>query len=306
METVKSNKPTAPKKRKYRELPILKLTDEIPPIGPGIKLESFSVTHDSVVATMNFVVKKEHTRIKIWWGDETQNQQPETIFIRNIGNIQQPILGGEVLPKNTYKLQHTYDESASKRKIILVQVQDSKDRITWETAVIEIEPRYTFISYPVIIKGKEHLDTFLESNSEFTINMVVTLNNGTLLEKHWKLDIKTDDTPFSFKLKESEFKTEMIYSDEPINIKFLISEDDNIFKSIGNGILDFITNPGVEFDTSNQTSLYSFHPRYVKGSIQSINSYKFDDDGSVDVVFNLEMNLIVPLDKVSQPNSLMN
>jgi LEA14-like dessication related protein len=303
METIKKSKVRVPVKTNPRAIPIAKLTDDVPPIGSAVKLESFSVTHNSVVATMNFVVKKEHTRIKIWWGDETQNQQPETIFIRSFGSIQQPILGGEVLPENTYKLQHAYDENAPKRKIILVQVQDIKDRITWETAVIEIEPRYTFISYPVIIKGKEHLDTFLESNSEFTIDMVVTLNNGTLLEKHWELSIKTDDTPFSFKLKESGYKTEIIYSDEPINIKFLISEDDNIFKSVGNSILDFITNPGVEFDTSNQINRFSFHPRHDKGNIQTITSYKFDDDGSVDVVFNLEMNLIVPLAKVNQPVS---
>jgi len=290
------------KKRKYRELPILKLTDDIPPIGPGIKLESFSVTHDSVVATMNFVVKKEHTRIKIWWGDETQNQQPETIFIRSIGNIHQPILGGEVLPKNTYKLQHAYNESASKRKIILVQVQDSKNRITWETAVIEIEPRYTFISYPVIIEGREHLDSFFESDSEFILDMVVTLNRGTLLDKHWELDIKTDDPPFSFKLKESAFKTQIVYSDNPIGINFFITEDDNNFKSFVDLILDL---PIVEFDTSNQLNYFSFHPRYFKGSQEFRRTFSLKDDGSVDVVFNLEMNLIVPLDKVSQPISLM-
>lgn len=264
----------------------------------GVRLDSFSVTHDSVVATMNFVVTDDHTRINIWWGDEGANQQPETIHVRG---FRKPILGGEVLPDNTFRLQHAYDENAPKRKIILVQVKDKKGRISWENAVIEIEPRYTFISRNVIIEGNENLDTFFESNSEFIMDMLVTLNDGTLLDKRWELDVKTDSPPFSFKLDGSAFKTEIIYSDEPISVKFVVSEDDNIFKSIGNGILDFFTNPGVEFDGSNQLTYFSFHPRDFKGSKQFSRSYSFDDDGSVDVIFNVEMNLIVPFDKVSQP-----
>lgn len=299
METINKRNLRVPVKRNYKTIPIANLKDTAP-IVPGVRLESFSVTHDSVVATMNFVVTKDHKRIKIWWGDETQNQQPETIFIRSFGSIQQPILGGEVLPENTYKLQHGYDENAPKRKIILVQVQDKKDRITWETAVIEIEPRYTFISYPVIIEGREHLDSFFESDSEFKIDMVVTLNRGTLLDKRWELDIKTDEPPFSFKLTESAFKTQIIYSDNPIYIHISITEDDNTFKSIWDLILDL---PIVEFDTSNQVGFSGFHPRNFKGSKQFRGTFGLKDDGNVDVVLNLEMNLIVPFDKVSQPVS---
>jgi len=270
----------------------------------GRRLSSFSVTHDSVVATMNFTTTNEIKQVKIFWGDETQNQQPETINV-SIFFVNQP-LGGEALPKDTFKIQHVYDDNAPKRKIILVQVQDKKNRFSWENAVIDIEPRYTFISYPVILNIKDHLDTFLESDSELKINMLATLNDATILEKNWNPVITTDSSlPVSFKLNDSSIKLEMVWSDKPIYFNFLLSEEDNIFKEIGRSIANFITNPGVEFDGSIQLNFLYFHPKFFKGSKQFVIDYRLDKDGNVDVIFNVEMNLIVPLDKPKLPVSVL-
>ena len=47
------------------------------PLAPeqkAMKLESFSVTTDSVVATASLVVNESHEIIRIWWGDEGENE----------------------------------------------------------------------------------------------------------------------------------------------------------------------------------------------------------------------------------------
>lgn len=297
MKTIKKVKTPAKTNPKAKSVVNIK---KISPKTPGVPLDSFSVTHDSIVATMTLVVTKDHRRIKIWWGDESQYQQPETIFVGGIRDIQQPIFGGEALPENTYKLQHGYDENAPKRKIILVQIKDKKNRVTWETAVIEIDPKYKFIAYPVTIEGKEHLDSFFESDSEFKIDMMVTHNQETLLNKHWELDIKTDDPPFSFRLDESGFKTEISYSDDPIYIQLHITEDDDTFFKILGDLL-----PPVEFDTSIPYYFFPFHPKLYKGSQEFRDSISIADDGSIDVVLNLEMNLIVPFNRVRVPQSTL-
>jgi len=260
------------------------------------KLDSFSVTHDSVVATIILAVNHSHQIIRIWWGDEGQNTQPQIIDLRK----ERLILGGNSLPENTFKLQHKYDEKASKRKIILVQSQDNTGKTAWDTAVIEIEPRYKFICYPVVLEFNNHFDTMFESHSEFEINMTVNHNGNTVLEEQWKESIQTGNPgggiifPIHFTLEGSRINLDISYSDEPILISFIIKEKDNLFKDI----FDVLTDIPSDFDTSNTVSP-SFHPKNYTGSKEFIVDYGLHD-GTVTTLIRTEMNLIVPLDKTPE------
>jgi hypothetical protein len=268
------------------------------PLAPeqkAMKLESFSVTTDSVVATANLVFNESHEIIRIWWGDEGENDQPETIDLRK-----ERLVLDNPASANSLRLQHAYDVD-SLRKIILVQTQDSQGKISWDTAVITLEPRYKFIIYPVKLEINSHLDTIFESDSELEVYMKVIHNDQTILDEQWKADITTQVEigpffPIFYTLEGSRVNLEISYHDDPIDIECRVKETDGLVKDVLQSIWDFFH---VEFDTSVQVPDYDggpFHPRVYTGSKEFRFSHVLDD-GTVIVIFSTEMNLIVPLDQ---------
>jgi len=270
---------------------LLPLTEE----QKSNKLDFFEVTHDSVVATINLVAKTIHQEIRIWWGDEIQTS-PNVINLRK----QKLNLGGNNLPKNTFKIQHVYDHKTSKRKIILVQSIDNKGKSAWEIAAIDIEPRYNFINYPVTLELNNHFDTIFESNSEFKIKMNVSHNSNDLLEEEWEENIQTSNPgggtifPIYFTLEGSRINVALSYSDSPVHISFFIKEKDGGLKNIFK-VLSHIPS---KFDTSN-VSFPIFHPRYYTGSKDFRTNYVLHD-GTITIIFRTEMNLIIPLDRTPE------
>lgn len=277
----------------------------LPAINKARKLESFSVTTDSVVATANLVVHEDHQIIRIWWGDEGQNDQPETIDLRK-----ERLFLGNPVPKNTLKIQHAY-EINTLRKIIIVQTQDKEGKKSWENVVINLEPRYKFIIYPVTLEINSHLDSGFEQDSELEIHMEVVHNEETVLDEQWNEDITTqiNITPFTifYKLDGSRVNLEMGYHDDSIQIKFVVKENDGWFKDLLQDIGDFFT---IEFDGSNEFSppfpgyTGPFHPRIYTGQKDFRISHALDD-GTVYLNFSTEMNLIVPLEQNSLSSKLI-
>lgn len=287
---------------KYYPNQITNNIKRLKPVDPKIKarvLPSLIVTHDSVVATMEIVVDDEHRMVKIWWGDEGGNTQPTIIDL----NRERIVPLNNDLPRNTYRLQHRYDEYAPSRKIILVESIGTVAGLTannivssWESRVIEIDPIYKFVCYPIVLEIDSHFDTFFENESEFDINMIIRQDGITLFEEQWNEDIDTDadNYPVLYTLDNSRFNREIRYTDKPIFITLFIKEIDNLLKDI----FDVFAAGISEFDGSNRLSP-DFHPRDYTGSKDFRVPYDLND-GSLNVLMRTEMRLLVPLDKTDE------
>jgi len=145
------------------------------------KLESFSVTTDSVVATANLVVDESHKIIEIWWGDERENEQPETIYL-----LKERLFLGSPISGNTLKLQHAYTEGSIKH-LIVVRTQDKEGKLSWNAEFITLEPRYKFIVYPVKVEATNHSGSSLKSFTKLHLNMKVTHKDQIFLDESWEL-----------------------------------------------------------------------------------------------------------------------
>jgi len=265
------------------------------------KLVSFSVTADSVVATANLGIDESHAIIRIWWGDENENAQPQTIDLRK----ERLAPGGAASP-NILRLQHAYNLDYL-RNIILVQTQDHTGKISWDAKLVILDPRYKFIVYPVKLEINNHLDSFFESESELTVCMEVIHKDEIVLDEQWNANITTQVNigpffPIFYTLEGSRVILEMSYHDDPVQIETRVVEHDGVVKDILQSIGHFLTH-GVEFDGSTQNlGEGPFHPKVYTGS----KSFRFShvlDDGTVHLNFATEMNLIVPLDR--SPISLL-
>ena len=168
------------------------VVDPIAPEAVARELQSFSVTTDSVVATLDIVYDDSHRFITIYWGDSDTGEKIDLHFL----HLQQTVIsGGSDLPENTLRLQHVYevpeqpeegwDFLVGRKFLVLAIVEDNEGRKTASTAQrITMIPRYKFILYPVMVKIDSHLDTMWESEIEFEAHMMVT-QNADLPMKSW-------------------------------------------------------------------------------------------------------------------------
>ena len=283
------------------------------------ELTSFSVTTDSVVATLEIVYDDSHRFITIFWGD---GDTGERIDLRFLHLQQTTVAGGSDLPENTLRLQHVYEVPERPRTgsnlLVLGIVEDNEGRKTASTARrITVIPRYRFVLYQVIVEFRSHLDTGFESEIEFEAHITATHNGETILERNWEADLKTGPSftggfppgtslpglPVTYRLEGSQLSHEIALNEEPFYIQFIVKEHDGLLKDVLSGIWDLIAPPWVEFDTSSPVlEGGGFHPSYYTGSRTFRHDYILDD-GSVTMVLNTEMNLIVPLDRPDMPKA---
>jgi len=262
------------------------------PAQKAKELNTFIVTHKSVVATLLLVVEEEHRLLRIWWGDEGENTLPLTIDVRR----ERLVASNETLPRNTFKFQHRYEENTPNRKIILVQAIDDKGKSVWNSRVIEIDPLYKFICYPMILEVNGHFDSLFESYSEFEIDMTVSHNNTNVFVEHWNENVQTLIQgagiifPVYATVEGSNFSVDIAHSDAPIYMALYIKEDDNALKDV----LKLIANFPVGFDSSTRVPS-SFHPSTYTGSKDFRVPYDLKD-GRLTVILRTEMRLEVPLD----------
>ena len=111
------------------------VVDPIAPEAVARELQSFSVTTDSVVATLDIVYDDSHRFITIFWGDSDTGERIDLRF----PHLQQtPLAGGPNLPENTLRLQHVYEVPEKPHRgrnlLVLAIVEDDEGRKTASTA----------------------------------------------------------------------------------------------------------------------------------------------------------------------------
>ncbi len=281
------------------------------------ELTSFSVTTDSIVATLEIVYDDSHKFITIFWGD---GDTGERIDLRSLHLQQTPAAGGPDLPENTLRLQHVYEVPeqpyTGSNLLVLVVVEDNEGRKTASTARrITVIPRYRFVLYPARVEFHSHLDTGFESEIEFEAHMMATHNGETILERSWRADIETGPSltggfppgtslpglPVTYTPGGSQLSHEIALNEEPLYIHFIVKEHDGLLKDYFGGIWDAIKDFPTTFDTSGYHDP-GFHPSNYTGSETFRHLYELDD-GSVKIVLDTEMNLIVPLDRPNTPKA---
>lgn len=190
------------------------------PVSPddqAAKLESLSISSDSIVVTVTMTPAPEHRFAQINWGEG---------FIETV-DFQLPFLQPGA-PEGSFTVQHEYHRNASTRKypnfvFVVIAIYDNQGNRTFEAQGVQLRPRFRCVIYPVRIKASHH-DTKAEENSEFRIHLQYQQGENVLLDREWEHDLKTFDIDFpstqviiaEMYLEGSQFATEMTFADEPI------------------------------------------------------------------------------------------
>lgn len=285
------------------------------------RLVAFQVTTDSVVATARLVFDDSHSRISLHWGDDTIDEI-------NLDRLRhQSRRGGDQQEPNTLELQHIYLAPHDYgRKIVLAKTRSADGKDSWNHAVVELVQRYTFTCYPITLHFPEHLDSYFETHSEMEVRLAVYQNLERIKSGVWVESIVTmpqigplpgEHAHPQWRLDLSGFTKEISYSDSPIYIHLDILEFDGPGKygDAANIVWDFITTPlqvawwvaesidiPTEFDTSGLVNAVSLplevHPKNIASMNGRHNAYfRIPYEGQIIVAFDLEMKLIVPVNK---------
>ncbi|MBL1321184.1 MAG: hypothetical protein COA63_009020 [Methylophaga sp.] len=271
------------------------------------ELSQFNVTSDSVVATATVVVDEDHRSLTLVWGDGTFEYVTLSGFRSTITDK------NRTSDPAKFKFQHIYkapfDQS---NRTVKVLAKDANGKgVSASSTEVNINPRYTFILYPVQLEINEHLDSITETHSELYVYMNMMHNNQLIVGKEWRESIQTAPGagegmlyPVHYSLgNDSRVQLEMSYQDEPIQVYFNMKEEDNWAKSAW----DVVTNIPASFDGSNQiTHIPGLHPKDFTGSKEVRAIHRIDDDGTVTAVLSVELNLIVPSTNSDGENARFN
>ena len=237
---------------------------------------------------------------------------------------------------NAFKFRHVYKVPLGEtKKSVYISAKDDKGRlVSLSSTDVEINARYQFLMYSVILEFPDHLDSGLEQNSEVKADMSVKQGGDVFYNRGWKTEsIRTNpsSTPGSqpvitWRLPNSNFSREIASLDENIEIDLNLSEQDGIDGS-GSSILEtgwaIITAPFKAaqwvyeavpsgFDGSNrlnQTGMpLKIHPDTTIGSTLSNKAtvvYEIGTrEGRIIANFSYDLKLIVPANPASGPTPM--
>ena len=185
----------------------------------------------------------------------------------------------------------------------------------WDHASFDINPRYNFTLYSIILDIPSGLDFFTEDHAEIEATVTATQGNQSVFEHTREENVSNDK---SSSLRMNGFTREISWSDDPVDIKVSVIEADGIGDegSFWNDVWDVVSAPfrgiqwlagfrGVKFDGSScglsgcEEGL-SVHPQnnFVLTSSTKTDSYDIGTrEGTIEVKYSYELKLIVPLDK---------
>ena len=298
---------------------VIRVIEPLPPEATAKKLVAFSLALDSVVATATLTVDDSHTHLFLHWGDDTI----EIINLRQL-RILSPKVGENQVP-NTLKFQHVYKPPFDQGRIyVSAETRDSEGKKSFDTKLVEVDPRYKISFYPITLIFPEHLDGPFETDSEMEVNMAIHQEGQASQFKQWIDDVTTapqisTGEPIEWRLDGSAFSREISFSDEPIFLGLSMREHDGIGEedSLINDIWDFVSSPvrlayavidqfPLEFDGSafiNPVSMpLKIHPNFKKSLSRGKASFTLSDvyrlpEGKVIASFNYDLSVIIPLDQ---------
>lgn len=286
----------------------------VPPEAQANSLASFSVTSDSVVATAIIVVDPSHQSLTLHWGDD----QTEVINLRRLRLQSSQV--GEEQELNTLRIQHVYQTPFDQgRRILVASMRDRDGRMSYETAVIEIEKRYKFNLFSLNLEFPDHLDSIWESVSEIEARLSISQGGETLFERIWNKDVITQPQIITgetirWRLDESQFSEVLSESDEPIVLHLDLMEHDGLGEdgSTLNKIWDVVSYPfrliqylplpPVEFDDTVFSDQFvpplEIHPNSRRSTENSATAaFRIPpNEGRIYAKFRFEVTLLVPLD----------
>ena len=299
---------------------IISVVEPIPPEAVAKELISYSLSLDSVVATVTLTVDDSHTNLLLHWGDDTT----EVINLRKLRLLSPKICDNQF--SNTLKFQHIYRAPFYQERVVVVaDTWDSDGRRYLAALNAVVNPRYKLSFYPIVLTFYDHLDVFGQY-SEMEVNMSIREDGEDHHFKAWIEDIVTEGyikipgvNTTKWILDGSSFSREISFSDEPIFIDLKMREHDGIAEadSFLDDVWGLISTPfrygwaliesaAGDFDTSTvinpQQMPLRIHPDFKislsNGNVRFIVTDGSDlPEGKVVATFNYELNLIIPLDK---------
>jgi hypothetical protein len=269
------------------------------------ELVAFSITTDSIVATVRFTPNADHRAVQIFWGDDTVD----------LIDVQRPQLNlGSDVPQGSYKKQHVYRRNPANnlypsRVYIILVVYNHVGKKLFIGQAVDIVPRYRCVIYPVQVKATHH-DTSLEEVSEFDISIHIRQGEKSVLRNQWRWEPKTFSIDgFSTTvgivaekyLEGSAFATEMTWADDPLQIYTAYVDDDGML----GGLLDFLADVRdiflIEFDdtvyaTQGSSIPWGIHPVRNQGPFEEIRHYG-SEFVYLDFYIRGAMEVIIPIDR---------
>lgn len=287
--------------------------------GEPEKFKWFHVASDSVVATASVVVDENHRTLSINWGDG----EVEKVNLRGM----QSTINDEhaTNQSNAFKFRHVYKAPLGEtKKSVQISARNNSGRLVSLSATeVDINARYKFSMYSVILEFPDHLDSAVEQNSEVEGHMVVKQGGDVFYNRAWGPEnIYTGGKiKFNWNLPNTHFSREIAHLDQHIEIDLNLAELDGIDGS-GSGALEFawdvITAPfeaakwtyealSQGFDPSNSLNLsgmpLKIHPDTTIGSNIADKAtviYEIGNrEGRIIAHFSYDLKLIIPANPAS-------
>ena len=295
------------------------------------KFRWFNVALDSVVATATVVVDDNHRTLSINWGDG----EVETLNLLGMNVKSTTANEHQTNQSDAFKFRHVYKTPLDgTKKMVTISARNFSGRVVSVSSTeVDINARYKFSMYSVILEFPDHLDSSFESHSEIEGHMLVKQGGEAFYNRRWKKSVLTAPSVpttnnIEWKLPQSHLSREIARLDDYFEIYLSLKEIDGVGKS--SSTLEFVwgvvTAPfkGAQYVYEALSSVTSFdgsnwpnraemplkiHPETTIGSNNSNRAtviYSMGTkEGNIIAHFSYDLKLIVPANPASGPSPVM-
>jgi hypothetical protein len=232
-----------------------------------LRLDDFTVTTDSVVATAKVRYSGTARRVTVRWGDGTESRKRPTIPGLPTG------------PEDTF--QHVYAAPVNGypfTQFVTASVESLTGAVDVEILSITITPRYEVIQYTARFRPLSNCDSLLfQSTAEFVITQYV----AGIVHKTWTFDdplASITPSPVFRRLDGSTFRREFLATDAAFSVQYNVDE----------------TDPGEDHDLGAAWTPISI--ALVSSPVtHHFRTYNFVvPDCDAEIRYDIEMNLLKP------------
>ena len=259
-------------------------------IEPDIKVRpladelQFSITTDSVVATVTVTPRGSVRKILIAWGDgETSSLYSRPGLPPSEATVVDFDEEDDPLPAGTYRLSHAYPEPEDRMPTeyyAVLHVFDWSGGEQISIARVEITPRYKCTNYRTRVRLTGPCDPPTESTSEFDITLF--LDGNDVHHWHWEPSNNFFGESQFFLLEDSQVSRELTVADGRFEVSFVFTETDLL--------LDNVLRLQADLSALNESETVSRNV-YEAGGGESL----FGGECDLIARYDREVSLIVPL-----------